>query len=116
MRFNGVAGINWYTIKRVVKFLWQRRVRGWDDSETWNLGYRIAEFTLPRLKRWKSLGFMSYPCDLTEKIWDSYIDEMIYAMESLGLDIGADEFDKIDWERVDNGFKLFGKYFRDLWD
>jgi hypothetical protein len=43
-------------IKRTLKFFWQRRTRGFDDSETWNLDHRIAEFILPRLKLFREMS------------------------------------------------------------
>lgn len=110
-------GWYWYLIKRSVKHWWQRRTRGWDDSATWNLNHHVAKFTLPRLKRWKELGACGYPHKLTPEIWDAYIDEMIYALESDISDCDmTDDWDTIDWKRVTRGHKLFGKYFRDLWD
>jgi hypothetical protein len=42
-----------FKIKRTLKFFWQRRTRGFDDSVIWNLDNRISEFILPRLKLFK---------------------------------------------------------------
>ena len=39
-----------FKVKRTLKFFWQRRTRGFDDSVIWNLDNRISEFILPRLK------------------------------------------------------------------
>lgn len=101
-----------YKYKRKIKFLYQRVFRGWDDSDTWNLDYKIAEFTLPRLKRFKELH-NSYPVGLTEEEWIVIIDEMIYSFETtLNEDI---DYDKVDWDKVERGYMLFGKYFRNLW-
>lgn len=42
---------------------------------------------------------------------------MIYAMQStLDYDDMTGKWENIDWKRVNKGHKLFGKYFRDLWD
>lgn len=102
-----------FLIKRSIKHWFQRRIRGFDDSETWSLDLRIAQFTLPRLKRFKELS-MAHPMDLTEEEWVDILDEIIYSME-----ICSDEDyilrDDIDWDRVYNGLELFGKWFRDLW-
>ena len=35
---------------RNLKYFWQRRTRGWDDSDLYSLDYTIAKFVLPRLK------------------------------------------------------------------
>ena len=50
------------------------------------------------------------------EVWDWMIDEMIWAMEQV-IDndikyIGDTEHH----DRIDNGLKLFGKYYRSLWD
>ena len=85
-----------------------------------------------------------YPSGLTEKKWDDIMDEMIWAFEQklrddwegdyyeyreLGLeeDKGDSMFGlKLVWEdpegsaahqkRMTAGFKLFGKYYENLWD
>ena len=31
-------------IKRNIKFWWQRRTRGWDDSDCWNLNYQFVKW------------------------------------------------------------------------
>lgn len=107
--------MNLFLIKRSIKHWFQRRIRGFDDSETWSLDLRIAKFVLPRLKRFKEISITN-PMDLTEEEWDNILDEIIYAMEICSND---DNFlkgeDEIDWNRVHNGLELFGERFRDLW-
>jgi hypothetical protein len=44
--------------------------------------------------------------------WDWVLTEMIYAFESKL----EDDFDKTDRDRISNGFRLFGKYYENLWD
>ena len=39
-----------FKVKRTLRFFWQRRTRGFDDSVTYNLDHRISEFVLPRIK------------------------------------------------------------------
>lgn len=97
--------------KRSIKFWFQRRIRGWDDSETWSLDYTIAKFILPRLKRYKEIC-KSHPCTFNEENWNEALDEMIYAMErSVNR---FNDFDT-DWDRQQKGLALFFKYFNDLW-
>ena len=54
--------------------------------------------------------------DRQVEIWNWMMDEMIWAMEQVIEDdvkyIGDIEHN----DRVDNGLKLFGKYYRSLWD
>ncbi len=108
----------WRFIKRAIRFWWQRRTRGWDDSETWNLDVTIAKFAAPRLKRFKELN-NGHPHCLnmdTEEKWDSAIDEMIWALDNVAKDnIGSPEYAMTESDRCENGLKLFGEWFRALW-
>jgi len=121
-------------LRRKLTFFWQRRTRGWDDSDLWNLDYTVAKFVLPRLRVyrrcWSGLPDMmllsDYPGisedDLEDK-WNEVLDDMIYAMEVL---VNWDSFEfEVDMtteareahrERVDRGLYLFGRYLRALWD
>ena len=57
--------------------------------------------------------------DRQVQVWNWMMDEMIWAMDQLAND---DQVDADVWysrehgERMDNGLRLFGKYFRSLWD
>lgn len=48
------------------------------------------------------------------KRWDWVLDEMIFAFEHINKDI--DTLDEELEARMQNGFRLFGKYYRALWD
>jgi len=57
--------------------------------------------------------------------WDYVLDEMIWAFEQKSRDDWMSDFDYNKWdregadahqERMTNGFKLFGKYYENLWD
>lgn len=104
---------SWSLAKRSVRFWWQRRTRGWDDSETWGLDSTIAKWTLPRLRRFRELNF-GHPGDMTMEEWNSTIDDMIY-----GLEVCEKESDSVvvdcDWDRVQRGLEAFGRHFRNLW-
>ena len=74
----------------------------------------LAQFILPRLKRFKELTF-SVPCGVSAEMWDVYLDTMIFAFEYA---VNRDErecYSNEDFEKVCSGFELFGKYFLDLW-
>lgn len=45
---------------KVVAFF-QRRIRGFDDSELWSLDYTILKFILPRLKRYRASNRIGWP-------------------------------------------------------
>lgn len=97
-----------------------------NDRETWNLDANIANYILPRLKRFKEIG-TTYPGideAITPDGWNEVLQKMINAFEILGNEM----IDKVDlssegWaeeiyrlnREVDEGLQLFAKYYRDLW-
>lgn len=97
----------------------------YDAYDTWNLDHTLALIILPGLKQLKS-HVQGYPVIDQEdvphiagnyssgmKAWYWILDEMIYAFEEVVKD---EYFSVEDTERVNNGLRLFGKYFRNLWD
>jgi hypothetical protein len=107
--------LGWYrNLKRKMRYWWQRRTRGWDDSVTWSLDAEIARFVAPRLKRFKELN-NGHPCDMTAEQWDEIIDKIIWTMEFCGSEESCCNPDTSLYERADEGLKLFGQWFRHLW-
>lgn len=97
---------------RLIRFWWQRRTRGWDDSETWNLDVTVAEFVLPRLRRFKEVA-ITLPLEMSEAEWAEELDCMIAAFEFVASD---SNFTFTPWdESVQRGLELFGKRFIHLW-
>jgi hypothetical protein len=105
-----------------------------DKYDTWGMDSTLSPIILPMLRQLKETKHGA-PCtddaDVPEYIrstyappkenewdvdvyhfyrWDWIMDEMIFAFEN------NDEYDKKVALRVQNGFCLFGKYFRNLWD
>ena len=106
---------DWYLIKRWWRFWFQRRRRGWDDSDTWSLDGVIARFVLLRLRRFRELRGC-HPSDMAAEQWNAMLEDIIYAMEVCADDdrnYGCD--DGTDWDRVHKGLDAFGSRFRDLW-
>ena len=126
-----------YSPKQRVKI----KIHKWD---TWSMDHTLAPIILPMLVQLKATNH-GYPSGLTEKKWDSIMDEMIWSFEQKCRDdwesdyyeyreLGLEEEGKADdlfgwklvWEdregqkahqkRMTNGFKLFGKYYENLWD
>lgn len=95
------------------KHWWQRRTRGWDDSDTWNLDSTIAKFALPRLRRFKELT-CGHPGNLTAEEWDSILDDIIYGLEACILSTEG-KGPEINWKRHQRGLEFFGKWFFHLW-
>ncbi len=115
-------------ILRAIRFWWQRRTRGWDDSDVWSLDVTIAKFILPRLRRLKELND-AYPASLNDSEqfdeesdercmgeWHEKLDKMIESFEmasSNSIDyyiMSKKQFNKFRW-----GMSLFAKYYNNLW-
>lgn len=104
------------------------------DYDLWSLDYSLARIILPALVKFKEQThgtFQTDPEDLPETMknelkpdeWGGFyheeaqnwiLDEMIYAFNFIveeRYDYSNDEYN-----RHKNGLRLFGKYFRALWD
>jgi len=93
--------------KRRIKYRIQRKERGFDDTELWNLDDTILRFTLPRLKVFRNYT-TSYPLGMTFEEWQNIIDKMIDGIEKYIVD---------SWDsEAQEGIDLFFKYFNHLWD
>lgn len=106
--------------KRYKRHLKQLRSDGFSDTETWALDSVIAEFILPRLKRFKEV-INGHPIAFSENEWNGILDKMIFAFEwSLSyeeegnLEPSEKERDA-NWEKYKEGMKLFAENFMDLW-
>lgn len=122
-------------IRRSLRFFWQRRTRGWDDSECCSLDFTLANMIAPRLKRLREIS-VSYAClcpkhylkngyehtDLQNakclRRWDLIVGGMQFAFEAV-----ADEELDVWWtkdknleRKVRRGLDLFAKYYGGLWD
>ena len=102
------------------------RVDYWD---TWNLDHTLALIIIPCLKQLKREKHgtpgtdvedgpeeFKEEKDFSSKRWEWILDEMIWSFENI-----VDEDNHLIWnketeERVQNGLRLFGKYYRSLWD
>ncbi len=87
---------------RAVRFWWQRRTRGWDDSVTWNLDQQLAAWLAPRLRRFRELDSRSPPYGSTADEWDAELGEMIWAAEWYAKNAYT-ICDVQDWERARRG-------------
>ena len=109
------------------------------NYDTWSMDHTLAEIILPMLIQLKDTQH-GYPNDLTEQEWNAILDEMIWAFEQKCRDDWESEYYKFEegagdgfpggyklvWEnpegrkkhqeRMTNGFRLFGKYYENLWD
>jgi len=108
------------TDKRYARHMKQLKTRGFSDSETWSLYSVIVGFVLPRLIRFKQIR-PGYPMGMTDKEWNDILDKMIFAFQWI-KDDGSEEYYKLSTKQLDDGhkkcqegLKLFGEYFRNLW-
>jgi len=92
---------------RIPELKEQYKERGFDDTEIWSLYNSIAEYTLPRLKRFREIHG-DHPSSLTKEDWNKTLDKMIKAFE---LILEEKSFEK----DVEEGLGLFEIYFFDLW-
>lgn len=90
-----------------------------DGYDCWNADHTIALVAYPLLKKFKQRQ-CGHPPDISLEEWHKILDKMIWAMR-----IMADEEDYCTsgnikevrrfYKRLNEGFCLFGKHFRDLW-
>ena len=100
--------------KREKKYSKQRMERGFDESETWSLYNSVTNFVLPRLKEFKELK-CGYPaCFKTPEEWDVLLDKMILAFELINRD-DEKSLNNKEWKQVNQGMRLFAKWFCALW-
>lgn len=115
-------------LKRGLRYWWQRRTRGWDDSDLWSLDYTLAKWIVPRLERFKEVragvpyieGFevcgTHAQYNAAELEWVRILDKMIRAFKLIIDDNDRDELvSNEEWQEVSEGLELFSKYFRNLW-
>lgn len=106
---------DWNLIKRACVFWWQRRTRGFDDSETWSMDQTLSIHILPRLKRFKQVN-NGTPYGLTEEQWNEILDKMIYSFEfASNEDKYFYSHKQWEYDKFKEGIKLFAKYFSALW-
>ena len=106
-----------FKVTRWIRFFYQRRARGWDDSETWALDTSLSRLIVPRLKRFKELND-GFPAELTEQKWNEILDEIIWSFEWFAGEkrwkLSTEEEVK-ELMRAEAGIHLFAKYFDALW-
>ena len=115
---------------RQIKWFFQRTFRGYDDCDLWNLDSFIVRKITPAFKAFvkhqKEHG-SGCPGTLWDKENEDHCHKWIKALEtmeeSFELILAEDDvfFEDIEeyfknMRKIDKGLKLFGKYFRALWD
>ncbi len=132
LRVGHAADYFWsFVLCRPSRFWYQRATRGWDDTETWDLGNTTwGQWMHPRLVRYKEVC-QGYPGGLHdedfpehehgEATWQAMIDDMIYAFDSLAHDgefhvgPGPYDYEKFDEERTSRGLALWAEWHMAVW-
>jgi hypothetical protein len=110
-----------------------------EPHDTWSMDCTLAMIIHPMLVQLKATTH-GYPSTTTEQEWNEILDEMIWAFEQKCRDHWEDDYygdydedqkngsmvGSFKWidheglkthqERMSNGFRLFGKYYENLWD
>lgn len=129
-------------IPRALKYRVQRAFKGWAPCDTWNIDCWFME-VMPQMLRYLKENKHSYPVYLTEKEWDNILEYMAFLLDemdetkcsqqneiwneyfnsdrSISVDREAalardEEIANYRYKCKDEFFKLFNKYFYDLWD
>ena len=111
---------------KTIKQYYQYKLKGMDDTETYNLDVGIANFIVPRLARFKELTDAIPPDVKTEEEWQEILDKMLFSFNVL---LNQESVDNIflyggkpmktlvdTFERqYQEGMDLFAKYVRYLW-
>ena len=113
-----------------VKYGFQRMFRGYDDTEVFNTDLTFIDRYLKILKDFIK-NHHGYPPSITNEQWDNILDEMIKHLllmtednVEIELKKGMPNSFKPDYKTVseimnkhkDEFFKLFSKWFYNLWD
>ena len=106
-----------WKLSRAVKFWWQRRTRGFDDSALWNLDQSLAKLIAPRLRAFRGeytnkMG--GHPAEIPHEEWDKHLGKMIGSFEFYAD--GLQYTDLEAWKKHNEGLELFAKWFGALWD
>lgn len=84
---------------------------GFAQFETWNLYYSLALEIYPRLCYFREIAG-AYPLGLNEKEWDEILDKMIKAFKLILTD---NRYRDEDTEAIEEGLRLFAKWYLALW-
>ena len=113
-----------------VKYGFQRMFRGYDDREVFDIDMVFIDRYLKILKDFRK-NHCGYPPSITNEQWDDILDEMIKHLTLMNennimseLKKGMPDSFKPDYKTVreimdkhkDEFFKLFSKWFYNLWD
>ena len=108
------------TLKRNIKYWFQRRARGWPDDETWHLNYDFIKWANSRFKKYKEkaskivdLEFHRFEYEGKEYTQLELIDKVI-KLSNEYIDAGLLSEDKLNLVK-DEIFDIFKLIFWTMW-
>lgn len=120
-------------LPRAIKYRFQRAFRGWADCDTWDMDFWFMEVMKPMLQHLRDTH-QGHLGELTEEAWNVVLDRMIFLLTEMDENTcsqqntlwkGKDkdkalvrEIDVCKYRDAckDEFFRLFSKYFYNLWD
>jgi hypothetical protein len=97
-----------------LRMWWQRRTRGFDDSELWSLDHTIARFTLPRFKAFRK-DEQKLMARTEEPEWERGQDEIEWMLEKMAADDWPSNLELSEQERFEKASRLFGERLGSFW-
>lgn len=94
--------------KRAVRFWWQRRIRGWDDSDTWSLDHAFQQWAVPRLKRYLEVA------DKAIVIEGDYRQALLDMIEGFSADVHETNYVEAV-KKQEKAYEQFAKWHGALW-
>lgn len=113
-----------HLLKRNILYISDKFKYGFDRFDIYDLDFQIAKFILPRLKLHRKIT-NSFPHNINSlEEWQTILDNIIFSFEYI-IKIYSPKFDDfIDYNsqehlqieyKVNEGLRLFGLHFRNLW-
>ena len=93
---------------REKKFAKQRKKRGFDESEKWELDCTIADFVIPRLEEYLEIAQGTI---VLEKKYVKNVNKILRAMRLIVRDDGSQMWDENETKQVKKGLELFSLLF-----
>ena len=90
-----------------------------DPWDTWTLDRTLAQIILPCLEQLRDTTH-TFPYeddwDNGYEKWIYILDKMIWSFRQLLKEDGLSGYTDEEFAKIQDGFKLFGRHFTDLWD
>ena len=96
---------------------YQRIANGFDESETWDLGWTIARFVHPRIAEFRKRCIRCglHPAKVTLEEWNNILATIEEAFHLLATIDDVLDRTISEEEKIREGLKLFAEYYDALW-